>query len=164
YAQQFNPTHWMMMDADDCVNCHLAQLVDNNPECDGWVMRKGYMYQEGSRFIFINVTRFNHVSGTSVIIKNGLENLLFKTNPDLYLPSFETLPGADIKSLPFMGAIYSMLNGENILMSSQTYSQMKGQILTSIPRLFQRLLRYRVWILTPSIIRDFGLYPVATSE
>lgn len=160
YAQQFNPTHLMMADADDCVSKRLAETVNKEPKCDGWVLRKGYMYREGSRFLVVNRRRFNHVCATSVIIKNGLESLLFQTNPYFYLASFETLSGADLKSLPFSGAVYSMLNGENMLMSEETFSQMKGQIIRSIPLLFQRLLRFYPWVLTPSIIDEFGLYPI----
>jgi hypothetical protein len=160
YAQQFNPTHLMMTDADDCVSRRLAETVDKEPECDGWILRKGYMYREGSRFLVVNRRRFNHVCATSIIIKNGLESLLFQTNPYFYLASFETLVGAELKSLPFSGAVYSMLNGENMLMSAETFSQMKNQIIKSIPLLFQRLLRFYPWVLTPSIIDEFGLYPV----
>jgi hypothetical protein len=163
YAQQFSPTHLMMTDADDCVSNRLAETVAKDSACDGWVLRKGYMYREGSRFLVVNRRRFNHVCATSVIIKNGLESLLFQTNPYFYLASFETLAGADLKSLPFSGAVYSMLNGENMLMSAETFSQMKSQIISSIPLLFQRLLRFYPWILTPSIINEFGLYPILMS-
>jgi hypothetical protein len=160
YAQQFNPTHLMMTDADDCVSKRLAETVNKEPDCDGWVFRKGYMYREGSRYLVVNRKRFNHVCATSVIIKNGLEHLLFQRDPDFYLASFETLAGANLKPLPFKGAVYSMLNSENMLMSAETFSQMKSQIIRSVPLLLQRISRFYPWIITPSIIDEFGLYPV----
>jgi hypothetical protein len=163
YAQKFNPTHLMMTDADDCVSKRLAKTVAKDPGCDGWVLRKGYMYREGSRFLVVNRRRFNHVCATSVIIKNGLEHLLFQRDPYFYLASFETLAGANLKSLPFKGAVYSMLNGENMLMSAETFSQMKSQIIKSIPLLLQKMLRFYPWVITPSVINEFGLYPVLTN-
>jgi hypothetical protein len=107
------------------------------------------------------VYNFNRVSGTSVIIKNNLYHLLFKPDVDLYFPFFDELPGANIKSLPFIGAVYSMLNGENILMSTATFSEMKTQIFTSVPKLVERLIRYRLWFLTPAIVQEFGVYSVS---
>jgi hypothetical protein len=162
YAKKLNPTHVMVVDADDCVSCRLAAFVNKNSAQDGWVMRKGYMYREGSRFLYVNRKRFNHVSGTSVIIKHELHSLLFE-NPDFYCCSFDDIPGANIIPLPFPGAVYSMLNGENILMSSQTFNQMQGQILKSIPNLIQKLMRYGVCLLDSSIIQEFGLYDVNQS-
>lgn len=164
YAQQFNPTHLMMMDADDCVSCRLAEWVAQDPNCDGWVMRKGYMHREGSPFVYVNVHNFNRVSGTSVIIKNSLYSLIFKTDPDLYFPFFDEPPTSNFKSLPFVGAVYSMLNGENILMSNSTFSEMRQQIFSSIPQLFQRLLRYRIWFITPGMVREFGLYSIPSES
>jgi hypothetical protein len=159
FAAKLNPSHLMVVDADDCVSCRLAEFVHQNPNYDGWVMRKGYMYREGSNLLYVNIKRFNHVSGTSVIIKNELYQALFE-NPDLYFCSFDHLPGVNMQSLPFAGALYSMLNGENILMSDQTFTQMRGQILSSIPTLVQKFFRYRVRFLNESIIKEFGLYNI----
>jgi hypothetical protein len=162
YAAQFKPSHIMAVDADDCVSCHLADFVAKHPTQDGWVMRTGYMYREGSRFLYVNIKRFNHVSGTSVIIKYDLHPLLFE-NPDFYYCSFDVLPAANVVPLPFLGALYSMLNGENILMSNQTFNQMQGQILKSIPHLIQKLMRYRMCLLSQSVVKEFGLYDVRLS-
>jgi hypothetical protein len=162
FAAKLNPSHIMVVDADDCVSCRLAEFVHQNPSHDGWVMRKGYMYREGSKILYVNIKRFNHVSGTSVIIKNELHQALFE-NPEFYFCSFESLPDINMQALPFVGALYSMLNGENILMSNQTFTQMRGQILSSIPALFQKLFRYRIRFLNESIIKEFGLYDVNLS-
>lgn len=160
YAQRFQPTHLMMMDADDCVSNRLGALVEREPKCDGWVMRKGYVHRENSPFLYTNLYNFNQVSGTSVIIKNELHSLLFKTDVELYSPYFDELPAANIKPLPFIGAIYSIMNGENTLMSASTFSEMKSQIFTNLPKLVQRLTRYRIGILTPAIVKEFGVYNV----
>jgi hypothetical protein len=160
FASRFKPSHIMVVDADDCVSCRLAEFVHRNPRHDGWVMRKGYMYREGSNILYVNIKRFNHVSGTSVIIKNELHQALFE-NPELYFCSFDNLPGINMQTLPFIGALYSMLNGENILMSNQTFTRMQGQILSSIPALVQKFFRYRIRFLNQSIVKEFGLYDVS---
>ena len=162
FSKKFNPSHVMVVDADDCVSCRLAEFVDRHPHAEGWVMRKGYMYKEGGKILFVNVRRFNHVSGTSVIIKTDLHRALFE-NPEFYFCSFDRLPGVDMKALPFSGALYSMMNGENILMSNQVFTQMRGQILSSIPILVQKLFRYRIKFLNSSVIKEFGLYDVSLS-
>ena len=159
FAKKMNPTHVMVVDADDCVSCRLAAFVEQSPNVDGWVMRRGYMYREGGRLLYVNLKRFNHVSGTSIIVKTPLHCALFE-NPEFYFCSFDQLPGIDMKPLPFPGALYSMMNGENILMSAQTFGQMQGQILSSIPALIQKLSRYRVRLLDRSVIQEFGLYDV----
>jgi hypothetical protein len=159
FAAQFKPTHIMVVDADDCVSCHLAEFVAQHPHDDGWFMNKGYMYKEGSPYLYINVKRFHHVSGTSFIIRYPLYPQVFLGDSHYY-PCRDDFPGTNIQPLPFKGALYSMLNGENILMSINTFSQMRHQIFTSLPKFLEKLTRYRIWWLTPSIIREFGLYSV----
>ncbi len=51
YAQQFNPQRLMVVHADDCVSRHLAKFVNQHSSYHGWVMRKGYIYYEGSRWL-----------------------------------------------------------------------------------------------------------------
>ncbi len=162
YAAQFNPTHIMVVDADDCVSCRLADFVRQHPQDDGWYMNKGYMYREDSKYVYINVKRFHHVSGTSFIIRYPLHRIIFQGDSH-YHPSMDEFPGTNIKPLPFNGALYSMLNGENILMSNNTFSQMRYQIFSSIPRFMEKLMRYRIWWLTTDVIREFGLYSVKTN-
>jgi hypothetical protein len=159
FPWELKPTHLMIVDADDCVSCRLAAFVEQHPNADGWVMRRGYMYREGGKILYVNLRRFNHVSGTSIIVRTDLYHALFE-NPEFYFCSFDQLPGIDMRPLPFPGALYSMMNGENILMSAQTFDQMQGQILSSIPALVQKLFRYRVKLLDRSVIQEFGLYDV----
>lgn len=162
YAARFNPTHVMMVDADDCISCHLAEFVSKHPDHDAWCFQKGYIYREGSRFVYIKNSRFNHVCGTSYIIRYPLHQLLFQGDYN-YHCSVDELPNANVKPLPFKGALYSMLNGENILMSASTFTQMRFQVLRNIPKLIDRLMRYRVWWLTDKMIQEFGLYPIRST-
>ena len=52
YAQNYQPSHIMIVDADDCVNKRLAEFVEKNPNKNGWFINKGYLYTEGNKFLF----------------------------------------------------------------------------------------------------------------
>jgi hypothetical protein len=161
YAQQFSPQHLMVVDADDCVSRHLAKFVNQHSNCDGWVMKKGYIYYEGSRWLLQNATNFNQVSGTSVIIKNSLYSVLFE-NRDFYYHSFDQIPAVDIKPLPFIGTVYSMANGENIYMTQQTFSEITSEnIWSGLITLVQKITKYRLGLMTSNVRQEFGVYSIA---
>jgi len=48
YACQFSPNHVMFVGADDCLSCHIAEFTNQNIHFNGWVLSKGYVYQENS--------------------------------------------------------------------------------------------------------------------
>jgi hypothetical protein len=160
YADRFQPSHFLVVDADDCVNKHLVEFVEKNSQVDGWFFKKGYVYREGSRFLFLNLKTFNHVCGTSLIMRYSLRHLIFNV-PDLYNHFSQKFPDADVRELPFVGATYSIGNGENIFMSANTQTQIKGQVeKKGILFFLKKALKYRLVFLTKSIINDFGLYTV----
>ncbi|MCY7384160.1 MAG: glycosyltransferase family 2 protein [Microcoleus sp. CAN_BIN18] len=164
FSQQFQPSHIMVVDSDDCVSKHLAEYVVQHQDGDGWVLRKGYIYRENSKFVYMNTKNFNQVTGSSVIIKYALHKLLFE-NPDFYAHSFDLLPGANIQPLPFVGAVYTIENGENILANKQITSQMLNTTLREdIGSLIKKIFKYRLVFLSKSIIDEFGLYPCSVKN
>ena len=169
YAGRYHPTHNMVVDADDCVSPRLAEFVQRNPEGDGWYFKKGYMYPEGGRFVLLNVRNFYQICGSSVIIACGHTQALF-SQPDFYEHTFDVPPsGVALTPLPFVGAVYSMANGDNIYMTSETKRQIHG---TWLRRLFsrdifslaQKALKYRPALLTGAIRREFGLYKITAEN
>ena len=166
YAASYHPTHSMVVDADDCVSSRLAAFVEKNPQCDGWFFKRGYMYPEGGRFLYYNVRNFYQICGSSVIIAFGLSQALF-SNPEFYEHTFdEPPPGTALAPLPFPGAVYSMENGDNIYMSSETRQHMQGTTLRrvfsfEIFALLRKLTKYRPAILTASVRREFGVYDIS---
>ncbi|MGB3514471.1 MAG: glycosyltransferase family A protein [Microcoleaceae cyanobacterium] len=53
YAQEnYSFTHTMVVDADDCVSRHLGLFVEQSPQNNGWFVNKGYLYKEGSKYIY----------------------------------------------------------------------------------------------------------------
>ena len=68
HGRQFNPSHTMIVDADDCVSKNIAELVNQNPQSNGWFVNQGYVYQTGSKFIYLRRKAFNKLCGTSNIV------------------------------------------------------------------------------------------------
>ena len=66
----------MVVDADDCINQNIAKFVEENLDCDGWYIKKGYVYKEGKKYIYLNSKNFNDLCGTSIIVKYELAELL----------------------------------------------------------------------------------------
>lgn len=163
YAERFQPTHTMVVDADDLVSNRLAEFVAQNPQGAGWYFKTGYLYTEGSRFLFVNRQHFNVICGTSVIVSYAQRDLLF-SNPEFYHHCFENPPGG-LVPLPFPGTVYSMVNGDNIWMSADTRKSIFG---TLVKRLFSRQIFAVMWkfirnwpaFLTQAKRDEFGLFPI----
>jgi hypothetical protein len=166
FAQRYNPTHTMVVDADDCVSRRLVEFVEKNPADTGWYFKRGYMYSEGRRLLYLNRENFNVICGSSVISAYSRRNTLF-TRPDFYCHTFGSPRSeAMLVPLPFIGAVYSMANGDNIYMSAETKGQIHGSLLKRIfskdvLTVAKKVLKYRPALLTPSIRREFGLYEIS---
>jgi hypothetical protein len=161
YAGRFGPTHSMVVDADDCVSNELAEFVAQNPTGAGWYLKKGYFHTEGSRFVFLNRQNFNVVCGSSVIIAYSQRQVLFSA-PDFYQHAFDD-PPAGVVPLPFIGAVYSMANGDNIYMSAQTRDHIYTTLLKRLfsPRIFAtmwKVVNHWPTLLTEARRQEFGLY------
>jgi hypothetical protein len=129
-ARQFSPTHIMPIDADDCVSQKLAEFVEKNPTSHGWVVNKGYKYQEGSQHIYIKRRNFYQMCGTCNIIRYDLTYL--PENPEydrdygyykFYIEHGKAKASLSeqsvfLKSLPFPGAVYILETGEHLFYNS----------------------------------------------
>lgn len=160
YAARFDPTHSMVVDADDCVSCRLAAFVEQNPNGGGWYFQQGYFHTEGGRFLYLNRQNFNVVCGTSVVIAFNRRHVLLPS-PDFYQHAFR-IPPPGLVPLPFAGAVYSMANGDNIYMSADTRNQiyrtlLKRTMSAGVLPVANKLLHYRPVLLTESKRREFGL-------
>jgi len=155
YAEKFSPSHVMVVDADDCVSKNIAKFVEQNPDCNGWYIKKGYLYHENWQFLKVKFKDFNLICGSSVIIKYELYPLLF--NKYQYQHR-KTLLDNEIalQPLPFRGAIYSVGNGENIFQTGERQSRRfkKYGILSVIVYIF----RYRR--LSNSVRNEFSFNPI----
>ena len=159
YAKQYKPSHVMVVDADDCVSKHLAALVSQNCSCEGWYLKKGYVYEEGKKIVFLNTKNFNQSCGTSIIIRSDLSHLLFPS--DSYYDHHQHLLTNDVvlQELPFVGAIYIIKNGENQFMTNNRTKQLQKKE-NRLWYLARKILKYRPLPLTKAIRHNFGLYQI----
>ncbi len=167
YGARYHPTHCMAVDADDCVSNRLVEFVARDPRAPGWFFRQGYIYPEGGRFMYLNVKNFNQTCGSSVIVRFDQRHLVLE-NPDFFAHCIEREP---LAPLPFAGAIYSIANGDNIYMTADTTAQIQSSVWRKIfspalPRLVQKMIKYRPALVTGGIREEFGLsqIPPAVAE
>lgn len=168
HAKQFSPSHIMIVDADDCVSKHLAEFVNQNQESNGWFVNQGYVYQTGTKLVYLRRKAFNKLCGTSNIIRYSLLRLPPDVNQDY--PEFnyfydnhkdlETAlekQGNPLAPLPFIGSVYIVGNQENIYLhnSSLFLEQNKNKGIIWKIKYF---LNFR--LLTKSIREEFGLYEI----
>jgi hypothetical protein len=159
YAQKFNPSHIMVVDADDCINKNIAKFVEEHPDDDGWYAKTGYVYKEGKKYIYLNYKNFHDLCGTSIIVKYELAELLIKEGR-FYEHNLTNLQnGARLQVLPFAGAIYSVENQENYRMTSGAVKAIRISFLQKgIAYWLEKISKYRIFPLTNSIRQQFGLY------
>lgn len=155
-AQAWQPTHTMLLDADDCVSRRLAEFVEQHPQDNGWFISHGYRYAEGSRLIYKKSPNFYTMCGSCNILRNDLNRLPEKPEYNrgygyykFYIDHAKVTTvlaqaGTPLEPLPFPGAVYITQTGENSYFDSS--------------RLYQgveRMINYR--FLTRSLRQEFGL-------
>lgn len=159
HARQWAPFHFMSVDADDCVSRRLAALSKDSPEAPGWFFEKGYMHDEGSRFLYLR-ENFHLACGTSHIARCTADDLPASLDdseerfwPLKYghttLEQFLRGRGTPLAPLPFPGAIYITATGEND--SGLALRNWRGARM-----LLSKLRHSR--LLTRTVREEFGLY------
>lgn len=149
----------MSVDADDLVHKDLAALAAAHPEANGWMMRRGYSYSEGSRWLERH-NDFHLRCGTSHIIRLAPEELpddlagpaencfVLKRGHHL-LAAYLAEIGRPLDVVPFPGAIYVKMTGEN-----WTGPNPKGGLRATV----SKALRTRP--VTSAIRENFNLKPL----
>ncbi|HEY3303288.1 MAG TPA: glycosyltransferase family A protein [Candidatus Binatia bacterium] len=166
-ARQFEPSHVMQVDADDCVSNRLAEFVVGNPQAHGWFFDSGYFYRDGARRIYLKKHGFHHWCGTSHIIRRDLLNLPEKEDiDDSDLPSLS--PSRARKSLlplPFPGAVYvDTKHGEGNRSRRDRFSDLKQNPRVFLSRAKKQFVQlFRSELLTEALTAEFGLYPLPVS-
>lgn len=165
YAKQFDTTHVMVVDADDCVNNNIAAFAKKHPDVDGWYSKSGYVYREGSKLIFKKTSDFGSLCGTCIVVKP--QYLLGLISPDMYYrhPKRTLENGYKMQPLPFSAAVYT-INGENYFMTESAVKHLKSKgkgstAINGFSTLIKRALRYRIWFLTNAVKKRFGLYQIS---
>lgn len=125
YAKQYNPSHAMIVDSDDCVSKHLAEWVAQHPHSNGWFIDRGYKYQDSNQLIYLKRKDFYTMCGTCNIIRFDLwglpESAEYNRGYGYYkkyidhakMKNILAEQGKSIEPLPFAGAVYIIETGEN---------------------------------------------------
>ncbi len=168
YANQFNPSHVMFVDADDCVSYRIAEFVNQHPDMNGWFFDAGYVYEDGQDRIYYKRNNFYLMSGTSHIINYAL----VRNMTSIYIDSGEPLhqlvvdilasKKTPLEPFPFAGAVYIVQTGENINADQgadrsgreDVFASIKNMIL-KYPRKFRTLIGSQK--LSEQLIYEFGL-------
>lgn len=167
YIKKYEQDYVMVVDADDCISNKLAAYVDAHKSKDipGWYFKKGYIYREGDRFIYLNKKNFNTLCGTCIIVKPSLLHHTFKRKPFLVYVhrTINLTENKSLRPLPIPGSIYSMGNGENLYMSKSKIKNLNsGKLfsLSMIKSIIRKLKKYRIKTLNNSIKSEFGIYNI----
>jgi hypothetical protein len=157
-AQEFEPTHVMIFDADDFVHRDLAATVQADPDHSGWVVRNGWIYSR-ARNSYRPQDDFNRTCGTSFIIPFSAyevptELTVSSTQQQIaegFGERLSTIMGAHrnaeawhrdkgrvLETFPYRAAVYHVDTGENH----------SGKSMAGLARPFDAVLG-----------RDFGIEP-----
>jgi hypothetical protein len=157
-AGELKPDFVMIMDADDLVSKHLANFTTQHQDRNGWMVRTGYRWKFGSRFIQYDS---EFTCGTDSIVSARLikfpktasdeerENCIVLRWGHTTIGEKLAEVGTALDDLPFPGAVYVMAHGDNDSHFGITHSWPGWRTWANeIPRLR--------W-LTPRIRDEFGL-------
>lgn len=168
HIKKYQQDYVMVADADDCISNKIAAFVEEhkNEGLPGWYFKKGYIYREGSKFIYLNRENFNAICGTGIIVKPSLIKHVFTHESHLHY-AHETIKLTEndaLRPFPLPGSIYSMANGENHYM---TGGQLMDRIVprrllsfSAINALLRKIYNNRPSILNRSIKNEFGIYNI----
>jgi hypothetical protein len=160
-ASELRPDFVMLMDADDLVSNRLVQFAHGQRNANGWIFRRGYQYQYGSRWIEAKDGTFN--CGTNAIVgahliqfpidigKECRERCSILRWGHTVIAEELAKAGTPLAALPFRGGIYLVGHGDND--SDLVYGT--GQWLKGWRQWARQLPRMR-WC-SAGIRREFGI-------
>jgi len=170
-ALEFQPNHAMIVDADDCLSCRVAEFVNKHPNANGWFINQGYVYQEKSPFIYFRKAHFHHWCGTCNIAKFSLWPLPESDNhyPTQLIDYYSGCnhkhiekelkkKGTPLQPLPLTGVTYIIGNGENIYQKGFSTIHRSNQDKPFF--MLKELVKFR--LLTSAIRREFGITPISS--
>jgi hypothetical protein len=173
------PSHVMKVDADDCISNRIAEFVGRHPDHNGWYIKDGYEYDDGSENIFVRNNRFNEICGTSNIINYRLFNIPDTLPPydeivdfDRFLgghcfakPDLEER-GTPLDPLPFSGAIYIRdPQKENMSAQRNFFTLCAISPREALRGVKKRVVSaYAPQKVTRELADEFGLYPLGQAD
>ena len=164
-AKKYNPNYLMVVDSDDLISNKIVSFVlAQDQSSPGWYINKGYNYKEGAKYVFYKNRTFNHLCGSSIIVRADLMDDMFVTDPWLWYmhETMETSEGA-LKPIPFPAGVYSIANGENHFMSPGYAGVMIKRYVFNLRKyrqLVEKLSKYRIRPLNNKFKKTFNFYQI----
>jgi len=163
---ELKPDFIMFMDADDLVSCRLARFVNSNRQSNGWMLKRGYKYRYGSRFIYYDDC---YNCGTNAIINSELtycpkDTIQQETSQSLILTNGHQIIeqkmaslGYPLEHLPFPGAVNVIGHQDRLTPIRYIVRQEKSKKNRSLRMLLGRLRRTRP--LNRKLKQEFNIVP-----
>lgn len=89
----WNPKYVMKLDADDLVSSKLVEWLDNADGEAGYLIRHGWVWRSGSRYLLQRTEYFNRTCGSCLIIRNDVVD---QTGP--FQAEWEGVPSEETSS------------------------------------------------------------------
>jgi hypothetical protein len=89
----WNPKYVMKVDADDLVSSKLVGWLDNADDEAGYLIRHGWAWRSGSRYLLQRTEYFDQICGSCLIIRSDVAD---KTGP--FLSEWDLLPSDQASS------------------------------------------------------------------
>lgn len=157
--------HVMIVDHDDFVSRRLTSFVAANRSANGWYIRDGLIWRDGSRLLY-RFSDFSRLCGTSHIIRADLYQL--PSHLDAADPTYirqmlgahtfvkDTLDerGTPLDPLPFVGAVYRTEHAESFLQfGGISKFFLQDRAFLEPRKLYRRFSRLR--FKTPRVEKEF---------
>lgn len=121
-ARALQPDFIMFVDADDLVSRHLVAHTQSHPGSNGWIIRNGYRYAQGSNWIE-HTQKFDCgtnaiISAKSIVYPSNVsdeerERCILLTHGHTVICKHMAQRGTPLEHLPFPGAAYIFSHGDN---------------------------------------------------
>lgn len=143
---------FMVVDDDDFVSSDITAFAVANCDAAGWYFDQGYVWMEGSRFLFLS-SEFNKLCGTSHLVRSDLYKVPEVLDDDsmeyvkammgshIKMESILKEQGIQLLPLPFVGAIYRVGHMES-----------HSQWLTQSRNIFRSYLINRYTLSRPKLL------------
>lgn len=171
-AKEYNPSHIMFFDADDCVSFKLVETILSWDKNQSWVVQDGYIFCENSLWIKRR-KNFQDICGTCYVFSSGLFSFL-PDDPALVSKSWcNEFLGSHVlakkwlaeekihlKRLQYPGVIYIIWHGENHWGISNYNNLLWYPVYTLkwCCKFLLHMLSYR--LLTKRFVKEFNLISI----
>ena len=121
-AAVFKPQFVMIMDADDLISNRIVAHAHAHPDSSGWILKKGWIYRLGRRFIDIwddyncgtnAIVNSRHIQFPKDLTTEEFNRCILLTSGHTNIEKSMATAGNPLEPLPFRGGVYVVEHGDN---------------------------------------------------